>query len=113
MTVKEQILKLVGSSKTGLPYAQLTAHDEFKGSCALSHAKFPMVQYWQGLSQPAAEAILELATEGIIRHEPTDTLAYVAHGSTLELPIFTLDQIPHAKALAKPHWMPVLLIKAQ
>jgi hypothetical protein len=109
--LKQQILELVDSNKAGIAYSRLTTQDHLKGECLLSHPKFPMVHYWEGLSEPAAEAILELTREGILRHEPTDTLAYVAHGQTLDLPIFTIDLVTKADQLGTPHWMPVLLLK--
>lgn len=111
LKIKQQILQLVDSNKAGLAYSKLTLLEDLRGECLLSHPKFPMVHYWQGLSEPAAEAILELTREGKLRHEPTDTLAYVAHGQTLNLPIFTIDQVPTASQLGTPHWMPVLLLK--
>ena len=112
MNLRDQIIQLVDSSKSGITYSALTSVDGFKGTCLLTHAEFPMVHYWEGLSEPAARAIMELTTEGVIRHEPTDTLAYIAHGPTLDLPIFTVEKIMRASQLEQPHWMPVLLVKA-
>lgn len=112
MTMRDQIMQLVESSKSGLTYSKLTAVDGFQGTCLLTHAKFPMVHYWEGLNESAARAIIELTSEGLLRHEPTDTLAYVAHGPTLDLPIFTVEKIMRASELEQPHWMPVLLVKA-
>ena len=112
MSVKEQILEIVGSSKSGVAYSQLMAVDEFRGECHLTHAEYPMVHYWEGLSRPAAEAILELTQAGRLKQIPTDTLAYIAQGQTLELPVFTFEHVAKAKELEHPHWMPVLLLIA-
>ncbi len=109
--IKQQILQLVDSNKAGVAYSKLTLIDDLRGECLLAHPKFPMVHYWEGLSEPAAEAILELTREGKLRHEPTDKLAYLAHGQTLDLPIFTIEHVPQADQLGTPHWMPVLLLK--
>ena len=109
--IKDRILEIVDANAAGIAYSKLTVLEELKGECLLSHPKFPMVHYWEGLSEPAAEAILELTREGKLRHEPTDTLAYVAHGQTLDLPIFTIAHVPKAAELNRPHWMPVLLLK--
>lgn len=109
--VKTRILKLVDENKAGIAYSKLTTQDDLRGECLLSHGKFPMVHYWEGLSEPAAQAILELTREGVLRHEPTDTLAYVAHGQTLDLPIFRVEHVAKAAELATPYWMPVLLLK--
>ena len=111
LKIKQQILEIVDSNRAGIAYSKLTLVDELKGECLLSHSKFPMVHYWEGLSEPAAEAILELTREGKLRHEPTDTLAYLAHGQTLDLPIFTIEHVAKAAQLGTPHWMPVLLLK--
>jgi hypothetical protein len=109
--IKQRILQIVDSNKAGVAYSKLTLMDDLKGEYLLSHPRFPMVHYWEGLSEPAAEAILELTREGKLRHEPTDKLAYVAHGQTLDLPIFTIELVTKADQLGTPHWMPVLLLK--
>jgi len=110
-SVKQQILELVDANKAGIAYSKLTVIDDLRGDYRLAHPRFPMVHYWEGLSESAAEAILELTREGKLRHEPTDTLAYIAHGHTLDLPIFTIEHVPKADQLGTPHWMPVLLLK--
>lgn len=109
--IKDQILQIVETSASGIAYSKLTLLDDLKGDCWLSHPKFPMVRYWEGLSEPAAEAIIELTREGTLRHEPTDTLAYTAQGQILDLPIFTIEHVAQADRLETPHWMPVLLLK--
>jgi hypothetical protein len=109
--IKQQILALVESNKAGIAYSKLTLIEGLKGDCCLGHPRFPIVHYWEGLSETAAEAILELIREGKLRHEPTDALTYVAHGKTLDLPIFTIEHVPKAAQLGTPHWMPVLLLK--
>ena len=110
MSLKEEILSLVDSSEAGVTYSQLMDLEGLRGDCALTNREHPNVCYWKGLSRPAAEAILELKNEGRIRQEPTDTLAYIAQGLTLELPVFTAELLPVASSLDQPHWMPVLLI---
>lgn len=109
--LKQQILEIVDGNKAGIAYSKLMMIDDFRGACRLAHPRFPMVRYWEGLSEPAAEAILELAKAGVIRHEPTDTLAYVAQGPSLDYPIFTFELMSRAGELNSPHWMPVLLLK--
>ena len=112
MNLRDQLIQLVDSSKSGLTYSALASIEGFQGTCLLTHAKFPMIHYWEGLSERAAQAIIELTNEGVLRHEPTDTLAYIAHGPILDLPIFTVEKIMQVSELDQPHWMPVLLIKA-
>lgn len=110
MNFKDRIFDIVAAAKTGVVYSQLTNSDEFRGDCFISHPEFPMVRYWQGLSRPAADAILALNREGRLKQIPTDTLAYLAHGPLLELPVFTVELVAIAKDLEHPHWMPVLLV---
>ena len=109
--IKQQILELVEASASGVAYTELTRIEEFKGDCCLGHPRFPLVHYWEGLSEDAAEAILELTRDGVLRHEPTDALTYVAHEQTLDLPLFTIRHMATVSELATPHWMPVLLLK--
>ncbi len=111
-SVKDQIMHLIDNSNAGIAYSGIMELKECQGDCALTHAEFPLVRYWEGLSRSAAEAILELTSEGRVRQEPTDTLAYIAVGPTLDRPIFTAELIEKASHLEQPHWMPVLLIKA-
>ena len=61
---QKQILDLVEASRAGVAYSELTLIDELKGDCCLGHPRFPLVLYWEGLSEDAAEAILELTREG-------------------------------------------------
>lgn len=108
--LKNQILEIARRNASGITYSALQNLEGFQGSCSLANADYGQVKFWEGLSEEAAFAIFELHKEGALTQEPTDELAYMAAGSTLDHPLFTLDLAPEVANLAKPHWMPVLLV---
>ncbi|MEK7357030.1 MAG: hypothetical protein AAB250_11310 [Bdellovibrionota bacterium] len=108
--LKHQILEIARRNASGITYSSLQNLPGFAGACNLANAEYVHVRFWEGLSEEAAYAIFELHSEGAIKQEPTDELAYMAAGQTLEHPLFTLDLAPQVGSLVVPHWMPVLLV---
>ena len=84
--IKAEILALADQIPGGVSYIRLAQIPGFKGELNLAHHKFPLVMFWQGLSKEAAGAIVELVEGQILTHQPTDELAYLAQGQTLDLP---------------------------
>ncbi|MES2964808.1 MAG: hypothetical protein V4760_13030 [Bdellovibrionota bacterium] len=108
--LKNQILEIASRNASGITYSALQNLPGFAGACSLTNASYGQVKFWEGLSEEAAYAIFELHEAGALTQEPTDELAYMASGSMLEHPLFTQDLAPRVASLAKPHWMPVLLV---
>ena len=111
--LKTQILEIAQRNKSGITYSSLHNLEGFTGACSLANADYGQVKFWEGLSEEAAFAIFELHKEGALIQEPTDELAYMAAGSMLDHPLFTLELAPQVATLVKPHWMPVLLVPAR
>lgn len=108
--LKNEILDIARKNKSGITYSALQNLEGFTGPCSLANANYGQVKFWEGLSEEAAIAIFELHRDGALTQEPTDELAYMAAGSMLDHPLFTQELAPVVATLAKPHWMPVLLV---
>ena len=108
--LKKQIIEITRKNTSGITYSTLSVLEGFSGQCNLGHPDYPLIRFWEGLSEEAAEAIAELWRDGKIIHEPTDELAYMASGVTLEMPLFTTELAGQAGTLPQPHWLPVLIV---
>lgn len=101
-TMKEQILEVVRSGRR-TSFAQLQQRiPGFEGHKAIGLA--PNVYLWNGVSQSAADAIMELMNTKKVRLGPASVVDYAIDGITLPLPI---AQAP--KAYKKPHWLPAVI----
>jgi hypothetical protein len=108
--LKNAIVDLATKNPGGVSYAELMTIPGFAGEFNLVHPQFPLVLFWKGLSHDAAACVRELLDAGLVQHAPTDSLAYLAHGQTLDLPILTPELVRHAAELSAAHWMPVLIV---
>jgi hypothetical protein len=61
---------------------------------------------WTGMSEPFAEAVLQLIDEGRLHLHPATSLTYVLDGGVLRLPV---AKSPPPGGYARPRWLPVLL----
>lgn len=62
---------------------------------------------WDGMTDDAVTALLELQEEGRIKSKTANFFAYMFDGGMLTLP---LVKKPPAKGYKKPHWQPVVLV---
>lgn len=108
--LKLQILAIARQNVSGITYSALASLDGFSGYCNLINPDYPHIRFWEGVSEEAGEAVIELYAKGDIAHEPTDELAYMASGAMLEIPLFTAELAASAAELPHPHWLPVLVI---
>ena len=97
--MKESILKCI--SKGGVSFVELSREvPGFNGDNWIKNDKNMI--YWSSVSDEAAQTLLDLEKENIIKKVPCAPMIYVMDGGWLELPIVKQD-----RKYKKPHWLPV------
>ncbi len=77
-------------------------HD--KNEIALAICKRDNIILWQGLTQEAFDAIVELERDKIIEMRPSTFLAYLMDGQVLKMPL-----VKQNRDYKTPHWLPTVL----
>jgi hypothetical protein len=83
---------------------RLAPYFEIEGNASIESA--PNTFIWTGMSEPFAEAMLQLIDEGRLHLHPATSLTYVLDGGALRLPV---AKRPPPGGYARPRWLPVLL----
>ena len=100
-----RIFKFLENRK-GMSFVDLENQIEgFKGDLLLELN--PNVILWQGVSEPAREAMNILLSVKKIEMIPTPLLVYLIDGRALRLPI-AKSAASIKKGYKKPHWLPVV-----
>jgi len=102
-TMANRILETIAKTGGSTSFAELSRIEGFKGGdCDLTAPGNPNVILWAGLTESAADAMLELLASRQIRARPAHMLVYLCDGEALTLPI-----AKQLRKYKKPHWLPV------
>lgn len=97
--MREEIINCI--SKGGVSFVELMREvPGFRGDNRMINAK--NMVYWDGISDEAAQTLLDLQNENIIEKTPCHPVIYVCDGGGMNLPLVKRD-----RTYKKPHWLPV------
>lgn len=97
--MKQQILECI--KKGGVSFVELQNEvPHFRGEMWIRNEKNHV--YWSNISPEAAQILINLEKENLIKKELCDPIIYACDGGWLPLPIAKMD-----KAYKNPHWLPI------
>lgn len=97
--MKENILRCI--SKGGVSFVELSREvPGFKGDNWIKTDKNWI--FWSNISDEAAQTLLDLENENLIKKIPCQSIIYIMDGGWIDLPLVKSD-----RTYKKPHWLPV------
>jgi hypothetical protein len=97
--MRQQILDCI--KKGGVSFVELQNEVEgFRGDQWIRNEKNHV--YWSNISEEAAQTLINLEKENLIKKEPCAPMIYMCDGGWMPLPL-----VKSYRAYKKPHWLPV------
>jgi len=100
--VKEKIYAEIKKKRDGVSFAELQNIKGFNGDRSMRAGEFENLILWNGMSEEAVEAFIELIEDKKIIVHATSPMIYMFDGCTLGLPV-----AKKAKSYKNPRWYPV------